>query len=323
MKVRENLITLQKKGAKKRILVLGDLMADHYIWGKSDRMSPEAPVPVVEVESEDLRAGGAANVGNNLMAMKAKAILCGMLGNDGTGKKLMSLLKKSGFDTDWILKEKGRITTLKTRIIANEKHLLRLDQEDKHSILEKTKSQLLSVIQKKVKTFDAIIFEDYDKGALDEDFIQTLITIAIKYDVPVIVDPKFRNFLSYSGCTLFKPNLKELNEALGLHLTNKDLEGLKLALLDLRNKMPHKQTLLTLGEQGMLGLDEHRQFFHVPGIPIEVKDVSGAGDTVAAVMGLALACKLNFQDAAHLANLAGAQVCQQVGVVPIELGDLI
>ena len=305
-----------------RVLVVGDLMLDRYLWGNVSRISPEAPVPVVDVSRIESRPGGAANVALNLGAMGAQVAVCGVVGNDDNGKTLLGHLQSNGFNIDLVKAIEGRITTAKTRVIGNNQQILRVDHEVVDPIPFDLSFELEAGIVASIADFDAVIFEDYDKGLLSPDFIRAVTDAANQAGVPSIVDPKFSNFLAYSGVTLFKPNLKELNEALGIRVAKHDLNGVLRAVEELRLRMPHENTLITLSEHGVIAVDGQLASVHIPAHFRKITDVSGAGDTVVAVMALGLAAGLPLLEAAEIANLAGGLVCEEVGVVPVDRARL-
>ena len=305
-----------------RVLVVGDLMLDRYLWGHVSRISPEAPVPVVDVSRIESRPGGAANVALNLGAMGAQVAVCGVVGNDDNGKTLLGHLQSNGFNIDLVKAIEGRITTAKTRVIGNNQQILRVDHEVVDPIPFDLSFELEAGIVASIADFDAVIFEDYDKGLLSPDFIRAVTDAANQAGVPSIVDPKFSNFLAYSGVTLFKPNLKELNEALGIRVAKHDLNGVLRAVEELRLRMPHENTLITLSEHGVIAVDGQLASVHIPAHFRKITDVSGAGDTVVAVMALGLAAGLPLLEAAEIANLAGGLVCEEVGVVPVDRARL-
>jgi rfaE bifunctional protein kinase chain/domain len=300
-----------------RILVLGDLMLDQYLWGNMERISPEAPVPVVDVWGREQRLGGAANAALNAQALGAKVTLCGVVGADPSGEHFIQLADEIGLDIRFIRTDGERKTTTKTRIICAGQQVLRVDEEDRDPIHPELSQQLLAALTTDIGQWDAIIFSDYDKGFLDRELIQGVIQAARKHGISTTVDPKFRNFFHYSGCSLFKPNLKELNAALSLQLSKTDQAGIIAALERLQQIMPHEHSLITLSEQGMLLQEAGSPAVHFPAHRRQVVDVSGAGDTVSSVAALGIQAGLGPVEAARLANLAGGLVCEQVGVVPI------
>ncbi|MEM8897872.1 MAG: D-glycero-beta-D-manno-heptose-7-phosphate kinase [Bacteroidota bacterium] len=308
----------QRACEKLKILVIGDLMVDRYLWGSVERISPEAPVPVVDISKEENRLGGAANVALNIQAMGAQPVLCGVVGKDKDGETLKDLAAKRQFQTDLIFSTSERRTTVKVRVIGNQQQILRVDKEDRYGLSQSEIETILLALLAKVPDFDAIVFEDYDKSMLSAELIREVIAVAQKHNIPTLVDPKFKQFWDYAGVTVFKPNMKELNEGLGLRLNKQDLEGITTATKRLREKMPHAQTLITLSENGMLLVDEAYQAYHFPAHYRNITDVSGAGDTVIGVTATAMAAGVPLPQAVAMANLAGGLVCEEVGVVPVD-----
>lgn len=303
------------------VLVAGDVMIDSYLFGKVDRISPEAPVPVVAVTKKEDRLGGAANVAMNLVALGAKPIMCTVIGNDKEGKDLIALLKKHKIGTEGVVVSKKRVTTVKTRVIAHHHHMMRIDNEQTHNLTTDESSAFVKKISGLLKSADVLIFEDYDKGVLDEKNIGEIISIANKLKVPVAVDPKKNNFLAYKGATLFKPNLKELKE--GYKNVNPDNKTeFENAVKALMRKMELKNLFVTLSERGVMICDGKKSDF-IPAHVRKIADVSGAGDTVISVAALCLALKLPNKIIAELSNLAGGLVCEEVGVVPVNKKLLI
>lgn len=302
---------------KQHIIIIGDLMVDRYLWGNVSRISPEAPVPIVEIINEENRLGGAANVGLNIAALGAKPLLCGVYGEDKDGEILHTLFEKHQFAQDLLFSSTQRRTTVKVRVIGGQQHMLRVDKEDRFELSMNEKEKVLKKIANYIPQCQALIFQDYDKGFLDKFLIEQITRLANAAKVPIIVDPKFKHFFDFHHCTLFKPNLKELNEGLNLRLHKNDIEGICRAAGSLRKQMPHQLSLITLSENGVLLVDEKFKGHHIPAHYRTITDVSGAGDTVVSVMGLGLACGLSPVQAATYANLAGGLVCEEVGVVPI------
>lgn len=297
-------------------------MLDRYLWGRVDRISPEAPVPIVDIYAEENRPGGAANVALNLLAMGSRPFVAGMVGDDTDGHTLLGLGTQHGFEMGATLVLPGRRTTAKIRVLGNGQQVLRVDKEDRDPIDEPTAALLLAGLEAVWSQVGGVVLQDYDKGLFTPWLIGELIAAATRRGLPVAVDPKFRNFGAYTGCTLFKPNLKELNEGLGLHLAKDDLAGIAAAVARLRAQMPHPHTLVTLGDHGMLLVDAAGVATHLPARRRAVADVSGAGDTVIGLMALGLATGLDLRQAATLANIAGGQVCEETGVVPVDPGRL-
>ena len=299
-------------------LVIGDVMVDSYMWGEISRMSPEAPVPVVAVTKKENRLGGAANVALNIQALGANPILCSVIGNDHTGNQVIELLKQQNLPQHGIIQDKDRLTTVKTRVIAQGKHQLRVDEEIEMEISSILERKLISIVTELLETekIDVIIFEDYNKGVLTKFVIKTIIELANSKEIPTVVDPKKKNFLSYKNCTLFKPNLKELNEGLSIDVNPADKNSLFDGLEKLRSEIHFKNALITLSELG-IAINDGKKSFVFPAYKRNILDVSGAGDTVLSVAALCLALNLSNKLIACLSNLSGGLVCEKVGVVPI------
>jgi rfaE bifunctional protein kinase chain/domain len=307
----------------KRIMVIGDLMVDRYIWGRVERISPEAPVPIVEVEREENRLGGAANVALNLKALGGEVLLAGLRGQDEMGRVLEQLAETQGFASHLLAELETRRTTVKSRVISNQQQMLRVDREDTLPPDPSTVFGWMGQVQAAIKDCDAIVLQDYDKGALWPEWISRIIKTAQKRAIPVLVDPKFRHFFDYSGCHLFKPNLRELNRGLGTEVDKTNWKELGKLMAQLRQRMGHRESVITLGDQGMLLLDTEEDLHHIPAHKRQVADVSGAGDTVISVLALGLAGHVDTLTTARIANLAGGLVCEEVGVVPIRVERLL
>ena len=307
-----------------RILIIGDVMLDAYVMGKIDRMSPEAPVPIVSLEKEDARIGGAGNVALNLLALGAKPIVSSVIGKDADGKKLQDLFEENGISIDGIVSSEHRKTTVKTRVISNEKHLLRIDSESTFSLFKNEEIELNEVIQNIINQgVDGIIFEDYNKGVLTQSVIQKTIEIAKVHEIPTTVDPKKDNFFSYQGVSLFKPNLKELMEGLKLDFDFKSQKTeFENSVIMLEKKLQNKISLITLSEDGIY-VKENNQKHHIPAHLRSISDVSGAGDTVIAVATLCLIAGADAKQIAEISNIAGGLVCEKSGVVSISKNDLL
>lgn len=305
-------------------MVIGDVMIDAYIWGKVSRISPEAPVPIINISKRDARPGGAANVALNLRAMGAKTHMIAVIGDDLQGVEFLELMKNEQINIDGVVKDQSRSTTVKTRIISQGQQMLRVDEEQSHYINPKVAEEILQNVAKAISSekIDAIVLEDYNKGLLSEALIQDIIKLARKSAVPVTVDPKKENFFSYKGATLFKPNLKELVEGLKIELDPSNEQEVLHALEVLRGQMNLNQAMVTLSEHGVQCLaDDYTG--RIPAHRREISDVSGAGDTVIAVATLCLAKKLPSNFMCELANLAGGLVCEEIGVVPIKKEKLL
>lgn len=299
-----------------KVLVVGDVMIDSYLWGKSTRISPEAPVPIVNVVKREKRLGGAANVALNVEAMGATALLCSVIGDDQDGADCLRLMEENGLTATGIVQSPERITTIKHRIIAGAQQLLRVDSEIEYNLTAYEERRLEESYTKLLDKADVVIFEDYDKGVFSEHNIRRFLQLANERGIPSVIDPKKKNFLSYIGCTLFKPNLKELKEGLKLEFADDNLHAFEEAVADLQERLQVRQILVTLSERGVFvaeGIDKayiaaHRR---------SISDVSGAGDTVISIAALCMALRTSKEFMAGLSNLGGGLVCEQVGVVPI------
>ena len=310
-----NLKELLTKFKNKRIAVVGDVMVDKYLWGTVTRISPEAPVPVVEVEKETERLGGAANVANNIKSLGGWPLLVGVAGEDANGALLTKLLAEQGCPISGIVRDASRPTTIKTRVIAHSQHVVRIDNEQKRDISSEVQTQILSVIRNSISSLDGIILEDYNKGVIVTSLIRQIIAMAREHGKIVAVDPKFQNFFEYKNASVFKPNRKEVEEALGVKLASE--ESVRKAIMLLKKKLDVENVLITLGEHGMSLLDNQGSLSHLPTRARHVADVSGAGDTVIATLTMALASGASIHESASLANFAGGVVCGEVGIVPI------
>lgn len=299
------------------ILVIGDVMADAYIRGKVDRISPEAPVPVLHTRSHEVRLGGAANVAQNLRSLGAHVSLVARVGEDEMGNQILDLMRKDGIQTSGMVVSNSRPTTVKTRIIAGGQHLLRLDEENDSPTFESEKADILTMALAEIKGKDAVIFEDYDKGLIFPELIAAVVREANVCGIPVLVDPKKRNFSDYKGVSLFKPNLKELKEGLKTDVDPSRLDEVEKACQKLATHLGAKGILLTLSEFGMAIWTEGN-FYHIPAMARDIADVSGAGDTVIAVATACLAAGCPPKTILSLSNLAGGLVCESSGVVPID-----
>jgi rfaE bifunctional protein kinase chain/domain len=305
-------------------LVIGDVMVDSYMWGHVARISPEAPVPIVTVKKKEKRLGGAANVALNLQALGATPILCSVIGVDGDGQAFLDLLHQQRLSQKGILKSRERHTTVKTRVIGNNHQMLRVDEESEEDIASFETDQLLHLITFILEhdKIDVIIFEDYNKGLITARLIQKVVESARKRGIPVAVDPKKKNFLSYKGVTLFKPNLKELKEGLKLDIDVDKETEMQKTLSSFRHKQKIATLLLTLSEKGICTNSRTVKEI-IPAHIRTIADVSGAGDTVISVAALCAALKANPVLTAALSNLAGGLVCEQVGVTPLNKEELL
>lgn len=317
---KNKLLGLKKKFKGKNIAIIGDMMLDGYLWGDVKRISPEAPVPIVEIDSEFFRFGGAANVALNISKLGGNAIPFGVIGDDNDGKIFSDLIKEENITSEFIIKDNSRPTTNKTRVISANQHIVRIDKESKLPISLEIENQVFASLSKMINQIDAIILQDYNKGVLTPNLIAKIIELANRHNKIITVDPKFDNFFEYKNATLFKPNRKETENAFGIRI-NSD-ESIKNAASKLMQRLNVKYCLLTLGEDGMAILEKGKQYLQIPTIARKVVDVSGAGDTVIATITMALAIGCSINEAAYLANYAGGMVCEIAGIVPIDLDSL-
>lgn len=309
--------------AEKRVLVLGDVMIDAYMRGSVTRVSPEAPVPIVNLTKTEERLGGAANVALNLLALGAQPILCSMVGSGANGSLFRSLMDKRGLTLDGIIQSDERKTTVKTRVIGNNQHLLRIDDEEVTSLSEHQENQVIDRVNQFIGSIDAVILEDYNKGVLTDRVIRAVIEMANKNDVLIAVDPKKDNFFSYENVTLFKPNLKELKEGLNVEFDlATDKISFERAIDVLQEKLNNKISFVTLSEHGVFVQSSSNKSY-IPAHIRTISDVSGAGDTVISVATLCLAVGLSPRLIAEIANLSGGLVCEVSGVVPINKAQLM
>ncbi|MBI5731572.1 MAG: D-glycero-beta-D-manno-heptose-7-phosphate kinase [Ignavibacteriales bacterium] len=316
----KKLNSLKNNFPGKRVAVIGDLMLDCYFWGGVSRVSPEAPVPIVEVDEEFFRLGGAMNVAYNILKLSGTPFPIGVIGNDNEGKIIRKLMKDTGISDKGIVIDPKRPTTAKTRVIADKQHIVRIDKEKTTAISPSTEKKILGLLKKELKKLDSIILQDYNKGVLTENLIKQIIKLAESANIIVTVDPKFINFFSYKNVTVFKPNRKETEDVFGIRIrTEEDITKAGFRLLEQLNC---KYVLLTLGEKGIALFEKGKPERRVPTIARKVSDVSGAGDTVISTLTMALSAGAEIFDAAYLANYAGGLVCQEVGIVPIELNTL-
>lgn len=300
----------------KKIAVIGDLMLDGYFWGEVTRVSPEAPVPVVEIEDEFFRFGGAANVALNIVHLGSIPFPIGVIGNDSNGKIFMNLINEEKINPSGIFIDSERPTTTKTRVIANTQHIVRIDKENKNYLNGDLEIKILNFLEANISKLDAVILQDYNKGVLTEKIIREAIIIANNNDKIIAVDPKFINFKNYQNVTVFKPNKKETEDFLGIKITND--QDISFAGKELLNQLNAKYVLLTLGEKGIALFEKDKNEIRIPTKARKVRDVSGAGDTVISTLTCALSAGATIEEAAYIANYAGGLVCEEVGIVPIE-----
>jgi len=319
-----DLESLFKKFRNQKVLIIGDVMIDTYLWGSVGRVSPEAPVPIVSGVIEENRLGGAANVALNVKAMGAVPILCSVIGDDDRGKLFLDLMGEQFLSDIGLVVDNHRVTTQKTRIISGNQHLLRVDEEIDIFLNKRVQDQFLEIISSLLESggIDAIIMQDYDKGVLTPRVISEVISASERVAVPVLVDPKFRSFELYRKVKLFKPNFKELTKGLDLDIKNNEIERLSEAVKAFQEKQGIDTFLVTLSEQGVM-VSRNGELVHVPAMKREITDVSGAGDTVIAVAALCLVAGLPPAELAAISNLAGGQVCEKAGVIPVNSERLL
>ena len=323
MFTKEKLTRIYESFNHLNVMIIGDVMVDSYIWGKVERISPEAPVPIVAVNKRSSLLGGAANVALNIKSLGAVPVLCSVIGNDEHGNEFMNLLKAENIITDGICRSKNRITTTKFRIIGNNAQMLRVDDEMTSDLNPEDSSALSEKINQIIDngSINAIIFQDYNKGIITPELISEVVAKAKKYNIPVSVDPKKKNFEAYHDVTLFKPNLKELKEGLKLEFDSANRESLEAATLILHQRQNIKMVMATLSEAGVFisinGNTNQPETYLIPAHRRSITDVSGAGDTVISVATLCLALNMAPCDMAALSNLAGGLVCEFVGVAPV------
>ncbi len=306
------------------VLVIGDVMVDAYMWGKVDRISPEAPVPIIASSKFENRLGGAANVALNLQALGARPLLCSVVGNDSKAGIFMQLLQNYELSSAGILTDSTRVTTTKTRIISGTQHMLRVDEEITKPLHEELQKKFFAHVEQLLEKekIDAIIFEDYDKGVITPSIIEWVVGLANARKIPTLVDPKKRNFLDYHNVTLFKPNFKELCEGLKMEVDKKSYDSIFEAAREINKRMGVQYAMVTLSERGVL-ISDGESYNAIPAELRNIADVSGAGDTVISVASLCLASGMAPKMVAAVSNLAGGLVCEKVGVVPIDKKQLL
>ncbi len=316
------LLDTMERFSETRVLVVGDVMLDHYIWGQVDRISPEAPVAVVGVTSDTYRLGGAANVAHNINRLGGAASIISVAGQDGEGARLREEMKRIGIDTTGLLSLPDRATTTKSRIMAHNQQLLRIDREVRSDISEDARKEALESFLTKIDTAQAIIFSDYAKGMLVAPMVRSMIDLAKKKGVPVFVDPKVASIDSYRGATLLTPNHLEASRSSGVEIT--DEGSLLLAGQGLMARTESQAVLITRGEAGMTLFEggDSIHASHIPAVAQDVFDVTGAGDTVMATLSLAHAAGASLLEAAVLSNLAAGIVVGMVGTSTVSLDEL-
>ena len=312
---RKKLLGFVRKFKGARLLVVGDMMLDHFIWGKVTRISPEAPVPVVDIDHESLLLGGAANVLGNIVSLGGKAGICGVIGHDEMGKRLVHELRLKNVDTTGVVVEETRPTTIKTRVIAHSQQVVRFDRESKYEVSADTEKRILACVKEQSDGLAGIIISDYAKGVVTKKVVDGLVKLAAAKGIPVTVDPKVSHFDYYRGITAVTPNNLEASQASGITITDERTLGAAGDKLLARTKA--RAVLVTRGEQGMTLFERGEKPVHIPTVAKEVYDVTGAGDTVIAVFTLALAAGADMPDAAIIANHAAGIVVGEVGTATV------
>ena len=308
--------------SRSRVLVIGDIMVDHFIWGKVSRISPEAPVPVVEVQSDDFMLGGCANVLNNIFSLGGGVYAASVIGSDDMGRKLLGEFGRRCIDTDGIVVETNRKTTLKTRIVAHSQQVVRFDQESKKSIEPKSVEKIIKYVKKVMNVLDAIVVSDYNKGVVTKPLLEGIREVISGKNIPVCVDPKQNDFSLYRGFDIVTPNNYEAGRAVGMDIMDgRDIAKVGKVLLDRFN---FRALLITRGEEGMSLFEKDGKTTHTafPAEAREVYDVTGAGDTVIGVFALSVAAGATFKEAAALANYAAGIVVGKVGTAIISKDEL-
>lgn len=314
---KDNLLEILNKSKNKKIAVIGDIMLDRYRWGNHARMSPEAPVPVIEIDSTSESLGGAANVFNNLYFLGAKPIVIGVVGNDEAGEIIKKKVQTENLPTDGIFIDSTRVTSVKERVISNGQHVVRLDWEGRSKVSEEIQRKIIDYLNTIIRDLDAVIIQDYNKGVIDSELIDKVIAKCIANETILAVDPKIENFFNYKKTTLFKPNVPETEKALGMNIkTQSDVRKAGRELLD---RMECGCVLITQGRDGMTLFHKNGTVEQIQSHVRKVSDVSGAGDTVIASFTLALTTGASYVDAAHIAAISAGIVCEEVGVVPVEI----
>jgi rfaE bifunctional protein kinase chain/domain len=312
---KEKLTEIFSHGQEQQVIVFGDLMVDEYLWGDVNRISPEAPVPIINISSAQLRFGGAANVAFNLLGLGQSPLLVGLVGDDRRGHQFLEMLQTHKLSTEGIMIIPNRPTTVKTRIIGNNQHIARVDQESVEEISSEIQEKLFEIFLTHIEDSSALLIQDYNKGLVAPQLVHHIIDLAGRQGKIVTVDPKFDNFFEFKNSTLFKPNTKEVEEALAIRI--KDENDVVEAGRDLLTRLNCQAVLITLGSNGMALVEENGDSTFVGTKARTVADVSGAGDTVIATLTFALAGGASMKEAVTLSNFAAGLVCEEVGVVPV------
>ena len=320
----ENFDVLFQQIAGMKVGIIGDVMLDTYMWGHVERISPEAPVPIVSLEKKEQRIGGAGNVALNIQSVGAQAYVIAVTGKDAEARELKQLFNSNGISTDYIVESQQRITTNKIRIIGRNQQMMRLDAEVVHDLTTEEEQQLLQAFETFVVTEKPhiVIMEDYNKGVLTPHIIDTVIALCKKEGIITAVDPKRKNFLAYKEVDIFKPNLKEVKDGLNLLVNEVDLDHLQSIHAQLHQRLHHHISFITLSEKGVF-YQNGTQAAIIPSHLRNIADVSGAGDTVIAVAALVYAATRNIHLMAEVANIAGGLVCEEVGTAAINKQKLV
>lgn len=320
-----NFIDLFESFKHKKVAVIGDVMLDTYMWGNVDRISPEAPVPVVSLKKKEYRMGGASNVALNAVSLDAQTFIFSVIGNDDDGSRLVDLLEQSNINTDGIVKANNRITTNKIRVIARNQHMMRLDAEITNDIEAIQENALLQKIEQFFNSNnkpDVVIFEDYNKGVLTATLIEKVIALCKQHNIITTVDPKRKHFFAFKGVDIFKPNLKEVKEALNIFIEHVEINSLQQIHQQLKKVLQHQISFITLSEKGVF-YNTNDKANIIPTHVRSIADVSGAGDTVIAVASIVYAATKEMHLSAEIANIAGGLVCEEVGTVAINKEKLL
>ncbi|HKT58695.1 MAG TPA: D-glycero-beta-D-manno-heptose-7-phosphate kinase [Gemmatimonadales bacterium] len=316
---RDRLLHLIQRMRDSKVVVVGDIMLDRYLVGDTERLSPEAPVPVVTVRERHARLGGAANVAMNVAALGARSLLVGVVGDDADGVTIRQELAVARLEDRYVLSVAGRPTTSKTRIISRAQQIVRIDDEVETLLDGSDLDRLIKIAREALADADALLLEDYNKGALPPKLIVAVMEVARRRGIPIVVDPKFRQFFEYAGATVFKPNRRELESALGAAVDLKNGNALPEVLARLKVD----NLLVTLGAEGMVLVMKDGSLTHIPSIARSIYDVSGAGDTVTAWMGAALAAGASVREAAQLANYAAGVEVGKAGVATVSPEEVL
>lgn len=306
---------------KAKVIVIGDIIADHYIWGKVERISPEAPVPIVDVQREGYMLGGAGNVANNILSLSGKVTICGVVGNDAMGQWITHNLKAEGIDTGGIAVEDSRPTSKKTRVVAHSQHVVRFDHESRGDISQESQDKILDYINSHIDGTGIIVISDYAKGVVTSHLVKGVLEIAKQNNLSVIVDPKLKHFNYYTGATVITPNTNEASAASGIKIV--DDATLYQAGETLLKHSEADAILITRGENGMSLFEKNGSVTHVPSVARKVFDVTGAGDTVVSTLALSIAAGASLSDASRIANYAAGIVVGIVGTATVKREELL